>query len=353
MHPKIYKSYSDLYSRLFKMVIRNGYEVGERNSNVVCKRLSPICYGLDLQTAGDPFFYIPNRKWGLQVALAEVNWILNGTLFLKDSNILEEAPPLVQFMDESDEFFWAQYGSRMFQAGAQESIVDKDRFVEFTQAPVPIDQMKELVKTIKIKDGFILPSRRLVISIWSPFLDLVPDKKDYACNVMLMFNIRNDRYAERNYIDISVIRRSNDIIWGIQNNFVQFWSVLMEFIHQVKKHAIFNFGESPHTIGPGYLYEFNHNLHYYTKHSYGKRYDEAVSAVETWSDSRIRTNLNSAYIPEFESCWPMVRRHFAEIVDILKMKKKVAIKNHLNLPHIKDSLWNKTNLYRYLRSISK
>ena len=339
-YPVIYRSYEHLYLDLFEEVYNNGTYVEERNGEVGCNKIAPICYALDLNMAGDPFFFMPGRKWGLRVALAEINWILSGTFFLKNSDILVNAPTLKQFKDPDDGFFWAQYGSRIFQTGFQESVVDEERFIGALNTKPPINQIQELVDSLQEKDGFILPSRRLVVSIWSPFLDLVPGKKDYACNVMFILNIRNDRVNKSNYFDISVIRRSNDIIWGIQNNFVQFWSILVDFIHKVHKKF-----PHTHTLGPGFLYEYNHNLHMYKKHNYGEGYDNAVNSVCDHMNDKGK-NVVYPCNEYFVDQWPAFLDQIRILCNVLAEKKDKQIK-YMN--ETADKWYSETNLFEYMR----
>lgn len=67
-------------------------------------------------------------------------------------------------------------------------------------------------------------SRQVVLSIWSPVLDLATTTKDMPCNDMLMLDIT------RGKLNMTVCNRSNDAIWGAYGaNAVQF-SYLLEYM---------------------------------------------------------------------------------------------------------------------------
>ncbi len=67
-------------------------------------------------------------------------------------------------------------------------------------------------------------TRRAVMMIWHPELDLGVNSKDLPCNDALMFKLRDGQ------LDMTVCNRSNDAIWGAYGaNAVQF-SMIQEFI---------------------------------------------------------------------------------------------------------------------------
>lgn len=265
---KIFYSYGQAYKSLVSEVMR-GELVSERGGKVQCRRSTPLAFGVESSKARDPFVFIPNRNWGLKIALAEVPWILSGGLG-KDFNILEYAPSLSQFKDETDQYFWAQYGTRLLASGMQENDVIPD-----SRLPV-VDQLQYCVDSIELSPDTGLPmnNRRMVMTLWSPQLDTQFGKKDYPCNVLVMFNIRNMK--NHALVDITVVRRSNDIVWGIQNNWVQFWSLWQRFIYLLRQRFSLNMDE----VTTGIHYEFINNLHWYEKHDYGSKYDKPLEAVK-------------------------------------------------------------------------
>jgi thymidylate synthase len=82
------------------------------------------------------------------------------------------------------------------------------------------DQLEYVVKELKEQPE----SRRAVLQIWDCKKDLNKTSKDIPCNIMAIFDIVNDK------LNISVLNRSNDMIWGAYGaNVVQF-SMLQEYI---------------------------------------------------------------------------------------------------------------------------
>lgn len=57
-------------------------------------------------------------------------------------------------------------------------------------------------------------SRQAVISMWDPNVDLGVAKKDIPCNDMIMLRGRMDHRDKRWELDVTVLCRSNDAVWG-------------------------------------------------------------------------------------------------------------------------------------------
>ncbi len=84
----------------------------------------------------------------------------------------------------------------------------------------PVDQITLLIRHLRHDPD----SRRAVLCLWDPALDLDVDSKDIPCNDMVMFKLRE------NVLDMTVCCRSNDAIWGAYGaNAVQF-SMLQELV---------------------------------------------------------------------------------------------------------------------------
>jgi|TARA_R100001086_G_scaffold25646_2_gene12081 hypothetical protein len=68
--------------------------------------------------------------------------------------------------------------------------------------------------------------RRTVVSMWDPYKDVVKtnDGKDYPCNTQIFFKERNGK------LDITVINRSNDMIWGALGSNAVHMSILQEYM---------------------------------------------------------------------------------------------------------------------------
>ena len=81
------------------------------------------------------------------------------------------------------------------------------------------DQLQEVINILK-KDP---NSRQAVCQIWDP-LDLTKSTMDKACNMSIIFRVRNNK------LSMTVYNRSNDMIWGAYGaNVVQF-SMIQEYV---------------------------------------------------------------------------------------------------------------------------
>lgn len=318
--------WTSAYKQLMQKV-KKGQAAKERNGSVVCRSVEHVCHTLDLSKVGDPFVFIPDRKWGLKIALAEVDWIIGHEFKLQDSKILEFAPALSKFKNTDDEHFHAQYGTRIYDSGRQRGINPT------------VDQIKYCVDQVKAEDGILQNSRRMVVTLWDPELDTQTGKLDYPCNIAMMFSISTENEVSR--INLSVVRRSNDIIWGIQNNWVQFWSIYQDFVIRLK-HKFPDF-----VISAGMYTEFINNLHFYVEHPYGESYDNAVKAAYNFN---FMLDENQRFYSEdnvflFSTKYVEFRQ---KVLSLLHQNDKNLLKDYvlkLDQP--------RTNLENYLRNFLK
>src|SRR5262249_10880863 len=82
------------------------------------------------------------------------------------------------------------------------------------------DQLSVIVRLLRADPD----SRRAVLQIWDAEADLGVSSVDLACNTQAMFKVRGGK------LNITVLNRSNDIIWGCDGaNAVQL-SMLLEFM---------------------------------------------------------------------------------------------------------------------------
>jgi hypothetical protein len=156
----------------------------------------------------NPFFHLIESLW----ILAGSNTVNLPCLML---------PSLAQFSDNGATFHGA-YGHRLSHAFG-------------------FDQLEAAVNLLRRKPD----TRQCVLSIWNPEMDLGASTKDVPCNDMIMFEISNGA------LNMQVINRSNDAIWGAYGaNAVQF-SMIQEWV------AI--------SVGVpvGYYTQHSNNLHVY------------------------------------------------------------------------------------------
>lgn len=88
-------------------------------------------------------------------------------------------------------------------------------------------------------------TRRVVLQMWSYGFDLGVKSKDLPCNTHIYFRIQNDA------LDMTVMNRSNDLVWGMLGaNFVHM-TILQEWIANAVG------------VRLGKYYHFTNNLHIY------------------------------------------------------------------------------------------
>jgi thymidylate synthase len=104
-------------------------------------------------------------------------------------------------------------------------------------------------------------SRRLVVSMWDPHLDLERDSKDVPCNTQLYFRVVDQR------LNLTVLNRSNDLVWGMLGANIVHFSILQEYI------------ANNANLGIGPMYQFSNNVHVYE----GWGGEDKISQPYEWS----------------------------------------------------------------------
>lgn len=131
--------------------------------------------------------------------LMEAMWILAGR---EDVKFLTEFNKRMAEYSDDGRVFNAPYGYRL------RTGVTQNR-----------DQLAEIINILRYDPN----SRQAVCQIWDED-DLVRTTKDKACNMSIVFRIRNSKLC------MTVYNRSNDIIWGAYGaNVVQF-SMIQEYV---------------------------------------------------------------------------------------------------------------------------
>lgn len=146
-----------------------------------------------LEVRGDKKYITTRKKFNLGFALAEVLWILRGSSDVKE--IAHYNKQMNAYSDDQVEFN-AAYGNRIFRNYG-------DQFFE---------AYKKLNENISTRHG--------VISLWDPKKDNISGSKDYPCNNISYVKVR------QNHLQWTQVMRSNDLIWGLPYNFVQFISLM-------------------------------------------------------------------------------------------------------------------------------
>jgi hypothetical protein len=200
---------------------------------------------------------IPGRRINPFFALAEVVWMWagkSGADFITYYN-----KNMSSFLDTGVPYFNAAYGARVRHAGYKETPFREIPYPQtagsLVHVPVEVDQLEHVIRKLE-GDPF---TRQAVVSLWDPIKDNFIVSKDYPCNNMVYFSNRDGR------LNVTVVIRSNDLIWGTPHNMVQFAHLQALIAGSLD-------------LGVGWFTVLCNNLHYYTS-----LYTPTLSTVLDWS----------------------------------------------------------------------
>jgi thymidylate synthase len=127
----------------------------------------------------------------------------------------------------------------------------------------PTDQLSAIIEHLKAKPE----SRRAVLQMWNVEDDLlkVDKSKDVCCNLSVMFSLREVQcgismvgpHPTANRLDMTVVNRSNDLVWGLCGANMVHFSMLQEYIACALNVAV------------GHYHTMTNNLHIYTEGNSG------------------------------------------------------------------------------------
>ena len=255
---------NDVLGEVYHSVIKYGRSVSPRGNDVL-EWQSPVM--IELDRPQHPWTFFLGRKLNPYFALAEVIWILAGR---DDVDFIAYYNKNMRNFSDDGKVFHGAYGDRI----RNYPMYYEDHEGHW-QADA-IDQIHLVVERLR-KDS---QSRQSVICLWDSSRDLKHGFRDYPCNNMCYFTLRDNR------LDMSVIRRSNDMIWGLPYNQIQFY-----FLHALIAGSV--------GAQMGRYYEYVQNMHVYTN-TYPKLFGRVMKAVTSsdygelteqpkipWADRRI------------------------------------------------------------------
>jgi len=241
----IARNVNDALKQGIKLIKLNGEEVDSR----VGKTLEIPCpvatvyqspwerVLLNKERDANPFFH-----------LMESIWILAGR---KDVKFLSEFNKRIADYSDNGRTFNAAYGYRLRNSTGT---VNSDK-----------DQLLQVIEILK-KDP---TSRQAVAQIWDQE-DLSNNTKDKACNMSIVFRIRNQELC------MTVYNRSNDMVWGAYGaNAVQF-SMIQEYVA-----AKLNLPMGEYT-------QITNSYHVYTEGAGGIVWDRIKDQLETCENPYIK-----------------------------------------------------------------
>lgn len=232
------KTISSIYEQLMTDVITDGRLSNPRGKWT--KSLSNVCLELE-NSVQNKFLIIPGRQLNYAFAMAEVLWILAGRGDIEYIGFYNKA--MAKYLDDkkgdidyktmkTTHDLHASYGKRIRRAGYDESMSYLDFDENKFRGIDPVDDRAKLQKLLypdgievdqfqmvynKIQDD--VNTRQAVVTLWDYRKDNFIKCADHPCNTQLMFEV------EDGGLNLTVIRRSNDIVWGLPYNIVQFSSV--------------------------------------------------------------------------------------------------------------------------------
>lgn len=207
----------------------------------------------------DRWLSVEGRNSSAIAAIGETFWVLSGR---DDIRFLSRVLPRAANFSDDGKTWRGAYGPRLYRHGQLDSVIDRLRANP--------------------------NSRQAYLTIYDPALDtnqgiasLREDgqaiTKDMICNLALLFSITN------NHLNLTVINRSQDVLWGMSSiNFIEF-SILQEIVAR--------------TLGVkvGVYKLFSNNLHYYNNEVSQKQ----LSKINGYTSVH-RTDMFVSSLIEFE-----------------------------------------------------
>lgn len=170
---------------------------------------------------------VPPRRAALAAQIAETLWVLSGR---NDVEFISHYLPRAKDFSDDGKTWRAGYGPRLRNWHG-------------------VDQL-DAVATMLVKDP---TTRRCVLNLFDPAVDLLVDSVDVPCNNWLA--LQTVERAGELELDLFVSTRSNDLIWG-WSGINQFeWSVLLEVLSWVAG------------LTPGRVHYNLASLHFYPRHT--------------------------------------------------------------------------------------
>lgn len=207
-----FESFGGAYQELVKTVRNHGVDAAPRGNAVTELRWPHMWHITHPQRWP---LMIPGRKYNPFFALAEVIWMWSGKGGADFISFYNKS--ITQFLDPGIPYFHGSYGRRVRQAGYDESPFrpipsNRTQPNQTGAIPVVVDQIDHVIRKIQ-RDPH---TRQAVISLWDPVKDNLVESKDHPCNNLLYFQQRDGA------LNMTVVRRSNDLILGVPYNMCQF-----------------------------------------------------------------------------------------------------------------------------------
>lgn len=214
-----------MYEEIISHTLSKGYKYPYKNN--VSEGFVTESRPTLISTSGKHKYITTRSKFNLSFALAEVLWICQGR---RDVEMLAHYNKNISNYSDKGEDFNAAYGNRIFNSSWGKS--------SYRSSTETVNQF--LISFEKLRRN--PDNRQTVIQIWHPLYDNVEGCKDYACNQSSQLKIRDGQ------LEWTQIMRSNDLVWGLPYNLVQFISLqqIMSSMLGVAVGNYYHFSDSSH-----------------------------------------------------------------------------------------------------------
>lgn len=213
-----YRNLLEAYPRLLASITEYGREAAPRGQPVI-EHVHPILW--HLRNPQEYTLAIAGRKVNPFFAMAEVVWMWSGkggAEFITYYN-----KQMKQYLDDGVPYFHGAYGKRVRHFGYNERpfrelphpMTPTDVSGDGLR-PVEVDQLEHVVRKLQADPD----TRQAAITLWDPIKDNFVQSKDHPCNNMLYFTQREGA------LHLTITMRSNDLIWGVPYNMIQFSHLL-------------------------------------------------------------------------------------------------------------------------------
>ena len=262
--------------------------------------------------------------------LFEGLWTLSGSNEIE--SISYYTPKLREFSDDGKTWNDA-YGYRWRHARGSDPIAGCD---------IEVDQLNIIIRELKTRPE----SRRVVLQMWNVEDDLLkidPKNKAVCCNLSCLFLLN----PKTKCLDLTVINRSNDLIWGtLCVNVVEF-SILLEYVANCLN------------VPVGIYHQISNNSHVYQNNFFPEKWLPADGVIDNgcyehnWTHIKLVQNQNVfdqevvtfVGMPPFERAitnWsePFLQEVAAPMAHVFNLHKQRLYSHAMKgLELIKDDAW--------------
>lgn len=196
-------------------IVQIGEKRDSRAGDVLCspypvttRYTRPVeCVLFDERRDANPFFH-----------LMEAVWMLAGR---DDAEWVSRFNKGVTRFAEDDGHFHGAYGYRWRNHWTEMVEIGPSSGSTRMHAARPIDQLSDIARNLRENSN----CRRQVLCMWDPLSDRDGDKRDIPCNFAAHFQ-RQIGGA----LDMTVMCRSNDVVWGCYGSDVVTFSILQQYM---------------------------------------------------------------------------------------------------------------------------